>query len=350
MKIRIRDLEVGDRLTANVFNNYGLHVMSSGTVTTKEDIDKLYRHKIDYVDIEMRENFEIQHEADHSADKMLKIVQPKYDDAVSGMKLMFEQVTQEGKFEESIVDQSFEPLLEHFEKERDVVSLLLSLTNNDDYTFQHCVQVGMISYYIAKWIELSEQEALLIGKAGYLHDIGKCQIDSAILSKPGPLTEEEFSIIKNHTTLGHSIIRKSFPHIGEISLVALQHHERLNGTGYPQGLTGGQIHLMSKIVAIADIYSAMISSRVYQKKRDLLVVLKELYRLSFSELEPAIVQTFIQRMIPNFIGKRLIMKSGEVGRIIMTNPTDPFRPLIRIGDNFIDLSKESKLEIETIYV
>ncbi len=349
MRIPIHNVKVGDKLISDVFNDYGLHVLSRDTQLNESDIVKLNRHKIAHVDIDYREIIEVAVSRNFRLEAIEQEIQPKFNDAVNGMKTLFEQVMQEGKINEELVDRNFEPLIEHFEQEVDVVSLLLSLTSKDAYTYQHCVQVGMISYYIAKWVGMNEEEALLTGKAGYLHDIGKCRIDTTILNKPAKLTAEEFNIMKSHTTHGHDIITRSLPNHPALSTVALQHHERLNGNGYPHGITGEQMHPMSKIVAIADIYSAMISSRVYQKKRDLLFVLRELHKLSFTDLDPHIVLTFIQHMIPNFIGKKLILKSGEIGQIIMTNPTDPFRPLIRIDNTFIDLSKDHTLEIETIF-
>lgn len=105
---------------------------------------------------------------------------------------------------------------------------------------------------------------------------------------------------------------------------------------------------MSRVIAIADIYSAMSSDRAYQAKRDLLCVLKELYRLSFDELDAEMTLTFISRMIPNFIGKRAQLSDGRWGTIIMTHPTDPFRPLVHVDDAFIDLSVERELEIDRI--
>ena len=351
MKIRIQELQIGDRLISNVFSNNGLHVLSGDKVLDADDIEKLHLHKIDYVDIAVRENFELYVETDIPYyDDIIQDVQPKFDNAVDGMKLLFRQVMDEGKIDEKVVENTFEPLIEHFQKEKDVVSLLLSLTSKDNYTYQHCVQVGMISYYIARWIGMNEMDALLIGKAGYLHDIGKGQIDHLLLNKPAKLTTDEYEIIKCHTIFGHNIITRSLPGQRELGLVALQHHERLNGSGYPEGITGEQIHPYSQIVAVADVYSAMISSRVYQKKKDLLFVLRELHRMSFSELNPRIVHTFIQKMIPHFIGKRLALVTGEIGDIVMTNPTDPFRPLIRIGEQFIDLSKNHNLIVETIYI
>ncbi len=350
MRIHVTDLNIGDQLNSNVFNNYGLHVLSSETILNNEDISKLFRHNIEYVDIMMRNDFQATEEINPKLESIIVNVFPKFESAATSMKNLFAQVRAEGKIDEQVVHQNIDPLLQQFQQEKDVVSLLLTLTNKDDYTYQHCVQVGMISYYLALWIGLPEEQALLTGKAGFLHDIGKSKIDEAILNKPGKLTDEEFDAMKGHTTFGFEIIKNSLVAHKEISLVALQHHERLDGTGYPNRLTREKLHPMSRIISVADVYSAMISSRVYQKKRDLLYVLRELHKLSFSELDPHIVHSFIQKMIPSFIGKKLIMRTGEIGQIIMTNPTDVFRPLIKINDQFMDMSKNHNYEIETIFI
>ncbi|MCS7463652.1 HD-GYP domain-containing protein [Paenibacillus doosanensis] len=346
------DLQVGDRTGSDVFNWNGLLVVSAHTVLNADDIDKLQLHSVDYVDIMMRQDSPAPDEVKAATGKLQQ--EPfsqtaAYEEAVGGIKQLFWQMSEQGQLREEQVDQCFAPLANHFEKERDVVSLLLTLNNKDDYTYQHSVQVGMISYYIAKWLGQSEEEAIVAGKAGYLHDIGKSRIDNAILQKPGPLTEEEFEIVKRHAQYGYDmIIGSNLPK--PLALAALQHHERLDGSGYPGGLRGNDIYPLARIVSVADVYSAMISNRVYRHKQDLLLVLKELHRLSFEKLDPTVTQVFIRHMIPNFIGKRVLLSSGESGVIIMTHPTDFFKPLVQIGDTFINLSDTPDLDVKEIYM
>ncbi|WP_307719394.1 HD-GYP domain-containing protein [Paenibacillus xylaniclasticus] len=276
-------------------------------------------------------------------------VQPVYEDTIQGCKLMFEQAFQEGRINEELVQDTYQPLVNQFKLERDVVSMLLLLNSKDDYTYQHSVQVGMLSYYLASWLGYSEEEALNIGQAGFLHDIGKCRINEQILNKPGRLTDEEFAEIKRHPTYGYEIITNSMNNT-LAALVAAQHHERVDGTGYPQGLKGDEIHPAAKIVAVVDVYSAMISMRVYRERRDLLYVLKEIHRMSFMELDPHTAHTFIKHMIPNFIGKQAELSDGRTGTIVMTHPTEFFRPLIQIGDQFVDLMNERQLEVKSVFL
>ncbi|AFC28468.1 metal dependent phosphohydrolase [Paenibacillus mucilaginosus 3016] len=360
MLIPTKNVRAGDCLGTDAFHPSGLLVLSAGTLLSAADIEKLQRLGIDKVDIvppdgvasppataTAAEAYSFSSEPKEAARE--KAVIAAYQEAVDGIKITFEQALEEGFISPEQVARGFNPLAGRVHEEKDVVSLLLVLNNRDDYTYQHSVQVGMISYYIAKWMGQTEEKALLAGRAGYLHDIGKCRIDRAILQKPSRLTAEEYDEIKKHTVFGYDILKRSgFPE--EITMAALQHHERFDGSGYPLKLRREAIHPMAKIVAVADIYSAMISTRVYQKKRDLLYVLRELYRCSFGELDPEITQVFIRHMIPNFINKKIQLLTGEIGTIVMTNPSDFFRPLVNFDGEFVDLSERRDLEVEHIFV
>ncbi|WP_372662060.1 HD-GYP domain-containing protein [Cohnella sp.] len=350
MRVHITDVRSGDRLSEDIFNSFGLHVLSKEAILNEKELSRLYQHQVDYLEIQPRTGntpIDIKGTATPASDNTL--LRPLYHDAIAGAEELFERALQEGRIYEEDVKQSFQPLVENFRSERDVVSLLLMLNSQDDYTYQHSVQVGMLSYYIARWLDWSEEDTVRAGKAGFLHDIGKCKISEAILNKPNKLTEEEFMQIRNHPQLGYDILKNSFEDPA-IALAALQHHERMDGGGYPLGLTKEKIHPMAKLVAVADVYSAMISTRVYREKRDLLYVLKELYELSFTELDPDITHTFIRHLVPNFIGKKVELTTGDRGNIIMTNPTDFFRPLIQIGEQFIDLSSKRNYEIKQIFM
>ncbi|MDQ0058879.1 HD-GYP domain-containing protein [Paenibacillus harenae] len=281
--------------------------------------------------------------------KWLPTVEPIYKNAVKSFENLFSKALNDGEVNDDEVNATLEPLLNNLQLERDVVSMLLLLNTSDDYTYQHSVQVGMLSYYLANWVGYNNTEAMQIGKAGFLHDIGNCRIELGILNKPTKLTKEEFDEVKKHTLYGHEIISKSFDE-PYLAVSALQHHERVDGSGYPHGLTGPEIHPVAKIIAVVDIYSAMISERMYRHKRDLFDVLKELYQMSFTELDAFMTQTFIKHMIPNFIGKKVELVTGEIGIIVMTHPTEFFQPLIRIGERFIDLTVERNYEIKQVYL
>ncbi|MDF2834717.1 MAG: metal dependent phosphohydrolase [Paenibacillus sp.] len=358
MRIHVTDIQDGDQLSHDIFNNYGLHVLSTGTKLFKNEISRLLQHHIDFVDI-LDRAAAIPPEGHGSGNnrtlestvnpKWLPKVQPIYENAVKRFEKLFLSAFEQGIVNDSEVTEIMQPLLNNLQLERDVVSMLLLLNTEDDYTYQHSVQVGMLSYYLATWLDYSADEAASIGKAGFLHDIGKSRISGDILNKPSKLTDEEFEEVKRHTLYGHEIIQNSFNE-DSLAIGALQHHERVDGSGYPHGLMGDDIHPISKIIAVVDIYSAMISARVYQQQRDLLYVLKELHKLSFKELDPVTTHTFIKHMIPNFIGKRVRLNNDQFGVIVMTHPTEFFRPLIQTNEQFVDLTIERQYEIEHVYL
>ncbi|GGI44211.1 HD family phosphohydrolase [Paenibacillus marchantiophytorum] len=350
MRIHVLQLIVGDKLLSDSYNTVGLHLLSAGTVLDASDIHMLNRHNVDYVDIEPRANGLDLTEHNEIPNRQANESQLlNFQNSITAIKDIFTSVSTGGSIDNDLVESAFNPLIDSFQEEKDVVSLLLSLTSQDDYTYQHSVQVGMLSYYIAKWMNKSEKDALYIGKAGYLHDIGKCKIDPDILNKPAKLTNDEYNEIQKHTIYGYEIIKSSMKD-NTLALVALQHHERMDGSGYPMRKKSTEIHSFSLIIAVADVYSAMICKRVYQEKRDLLIVLKELHRMSFGQLDPKITQVFIRNMIPNFIGKKVSLSDGRIGTIVMTNPSDFFRPLININNEFLDLSQLQDIEIKQIAI
>jgi len=358
MRIHVTDIIDSDVLNEDVFNSYGLHILSKNTVLQSKEISKLIQHSIDYIEILDRssiinnslEDFDqLERTLESTATpKWVPHMKPMYDSVVQNIKVLFDSAREENKIDTKKAEAEFEPLIQNLVLERDVVSLLLLLNNSDSYTYQHSVQVGMLSYYIANWIGLSNEQSTKVGTSGFLHDIGKCKMDPSILNKPGKLTQEEYEEVKRHTIYGYEIIRNSTDDL-DTALGALDHHERMNGSGYPHGKAGKEISLFGKIIAVADIYSAMISSRVYQKERDLLFVLRELHRLSFNELDPVITHSFIAHMIPNFIGKRVTLNDGRTGTIVMTHPTEYFSPLIQVDSEFIDLTQVRSLDITHVY-
>ncbi len=341
MNLYISELTNGHIIAQDVFNSYGLHVLASGTIVNSEVLSMLIKHNIDYI--------EVHEKKEESWKKTIEQNFYHFESSIEKIKTIFERVQHKKKFSEYEISEGFIPFIESIKAEKDIVALLLMLNNKDNYTYLHCVHVGMISYYIAKWINMSEEEAIYIGKAGYLHDIGKSNINNELLNKPSKLNENEYNQIKKHTILGCEIIRSNIGN-EDFASTALQHHERLDGSGYPFGLLDSEIHPIAKIVAIADIYSAMITTRVYQKKRDLFSVLKEIHSISFTGLDAQITQRFIENMLPSFLGKKALFSNGQVGIIIRINPFDYFHPLVQIGTDFVDLSNQNFLEIEEIYI
>jgi HD-GYP domain-containing protein (c-di-GMP phosphodiesterase class II) len=164
----------------------------------------------------------------NAEDNSLILNREACDTAVESVKRLFRQASDSAKLDEAELDRGFGPLVSRICEEANVMSLLAALECKDDYTFEHCVQVGILVCYIARWMGMSDSEACEIGKSAPLHDIGKCLVPSDILKKPARLTSAEFKEIRKHPLFGKEIIEASALNPLH-SLVALQHHERMNG-------------------------------------------------------------------------------------------------------------------------
>lgn len=240
------------------------------------------------------------------------------------------------------------PMIHEKSEKMAVLQLFQVLQAKDDYTYRHNLAVGAISNLIGKWMGLEQKELYELTTAGLLHDVGKMLIPEPVLNKPGKLTDEEFALMKDHTVYGYEILKETIGITHRQALVALQHHERMDGSGYPHGITKDKINLFSRIVAVADVFHAMSSSRVYQNKSPFYRVLSEMHRDMFGKLDPEITLIFINKTMSSLIGNSVQLTDGRIGKILMIPTNNPIEPLVRVDEKFIDLSKETDLKIEQI--
>jgi HD-GYP domain-containing protein (c-di-GMP phosphodiesterase class II) len=175
-----------------------------------------------------------------------------------------------------------------------ILALSKALDSRDTYTSNHSQNAAWYGSEIAKKMKLPEHMIETVYKGGLLHDIGKIGIPENILLKPGPLTEEEYSIIKRHPIIGYNMIKhvSNFKDSGVFDIV-LYHHERYDGKGYPKGLSGEDIPLVARIMAIADTFDAMTSKRVYRQEIDLENTLKEIKNNRGKQFDPELTDVFL---------------------------------------------------------
>ncbi len=173
--------------------------------------------------------------------------------------------------------------------------LIEAVDNKDRYTRQHSEEVTGYSMTIARAMGLSDESQRTLRMAGLLHDVGKIGVPDRILRKPGRLNEEEFGIMRQHASLGEMII-KDLPNVGELVAAVGAHHERFDGTGYPQGRKGEDIPLLGRILAVADAYSAMTEDRPYRKALTPAEARGELRQVAGAQLDPQLVQLLLDKL------------------------------------------------------
>ena len=212
-------------------------------------------------------------------------------------------------------------------------SALLGLTmikDYDNYTFNHCVNVGVLSMALGSTLGLNDASVRDLGIAGQLHDIGKTMIPKAILNKPGKLSSAEFDEMKRHPELGAKIIREMEGLTPHISSVVLGHHLHYNRSGYPEWASKLPFNQMIDIIAIADTYDAITTLRVYQHPANPKSALTEMQTLTNTILNGAIVELFVEMMGDYPVGTLVRLDTNEVAIVYRPNPLDENAPLVRI--------------------
>jgi putative nucleotidyltransferase with HDIG domain len=229
----------------------------------------------------------------------------------------------------------------------DVFHMLHCIRHYDDTTYLHSLNVALICNIMGKWLHFSPEELKVITLSGLLHDIGKLMIPSSILAKPARLTEEEFTTVKTHTIRGYNIL-KNRRIDKRIKQAALLHHERCDGSGYPYGFRGDQIDPYAKLVAIADVYDAMTCARVYRGPLCPFEVVSIFESEGLTKYEPQYIMTFLEGVVQTYINNHVRLSNQQIGEIIMINKTALSKPVVKVGDQYIDLSRTPDLSIEAL--
>lgn len=235
-------------------------------------------------------------------------------------------------------------------KSTGMVNLLFTMQRVDDYTFHHSVNVAAVAGLIGKWLKLPEEEQNELIQAGLLHDIGKSQVPLEILNKPGKLTAEEFKEIQKHPVYGYEMIKESADVSSAIKQAVWQHHEKMDGTGYPLQIPAERIGLFSRILSVADIYDAVTSDRVYHRKMTPFQAMDLLMRERCDKVDTHICTVFLDQIRHFFVGNQVKLTDGREAEIVFM-PPEANRPLVKTQDGeFIDLNGMEELDISELLV
>ena len=210
----------------------------------------------------------------------------------------------------------------------------------DKYLQTHCTNVAIIDGKLAEWLGMNDEQIKKAIMIGLLHDLGKTRIPTFILDKPGKLTPEEFDMVKLHPIYSWEIVKASGISDPEILAGVRGHHEKINGTGYPDCLKMDEISPFAMISEIADIYDAMVAQRVYKESSTPFEVLDDFYKMQFAELNPNMVAVFLKAMKSELIGKNVILSNGKIATICYIEEGKFLYPMVKIGEEVIQLNKD----------
>lgn len=210
--------------------------------------------------------------------------------------------SEENIYEFNKLKEQIEVILEKILKNCNLIINMADLKNFDQYTYEHSVNVAILSMVLGSKIGISNEEMYNLGMAAILHDIGKVFIPKEILNKPGKLTENEMDIMKKHSYLGYEYLKNRYEFSASACIGVLDHHEKYDGTGYPNGKKGKDISLFGRIINIVDVYDALTSKRAYRKGLLQSDAIKYIINGSGKQFDPGIVNIFIEKISPYLLG------------------------------------------------
>lgn len=223
-----------------------------------------------------------------------------------------------------------ENILETVFNNKNSILLLTGFKGKSDYNYAHMIDVCIYSLATAKAMNLDYEDIVSLGMAAILHDVGKIKIPDRIMLKKEGLTDREFEEIKKHSQYGYDILTGTPGVKPNVCRTVLQHHERCDGSGYPRGLKGNEINTMAKVIAIADIYDALTSDRVFRKKVLPHEAAEYLYCISNTQIDSEITKEFLKNIAIYPKNCQVLLNTNEVGIITNSNENMPFRPIVTV--------------------
>lgn len=313
-----------------IYSDQGQILLNEGVRLERKILDRLLDFGIDYLYVKDPETDDIVAKSSISDAVRLKAIRTIGD--------TFKQLQQDTKIANSFVMEKatkdfknlIKLLVDELYRSKDLLNLLSDVFTHDHYIFSHSLNVTLYSLAIGIELKLSPKELELLGLGAILHDVGKMKVPEAILAKPGRLTEEEFEVIKNHAEDGFQMLRNipALPLI--VAHCAFQHHERLDGSGYPRRLEGDEIHKFGLILGVADVFDAVTSNRVYRPAMLPHEGLEILYSGSGTLFDSKVVDAFRRAVAIYPVGLTVLLSDGRKGVVEGQNPGLSERPVIRI--------------------
>ena len=321
-RVPIQQLRPGWHLAGNIYNHNGLVLLTAGTRLTSSYIKRLRELGIRAVDIQIARFADL---------TPREIISPELRSrSAVAVARTLDAARRTGRLDPTPVIPLVDNIVDQVFKNQGVTLGLTDIRAHDAYTHAHSVNVCMLATLIGRSLRYPRAWLVDLGIGAILHDLGKVFIEHELLTRQAPLTEAEFDKIKKHTTLGSEAIAASHGLPRPAALIAMQHHERLDGSGYPDGLHDEQISTYAKIVAVADVYDALSSDRPYRPALPPKDCVELLTVVENGKYWGQAVQALVTRVSPYPEGCTVILETGELAMVTRCLSTAPDRPEIEV--------------------
>jgi putative nucleotidyltransferase with HDIG domain len=356
--IATNSIKPGTKLSKAVINQKGQVLIQAGVPLTERMINRLIDIGLTFIYIEDEKTRDIVIKntiSEKTQKEVIQTVEKTFKDLKTNENISNSFVLEKATKQFSEVIRS---VLEELKGNNDLLTLLSDVMIHDQYIFTHSFNVTLYALAIGIELKLDEKQLEALGLGAILHDVGKMLIPQEVLMKPGKLTMEEYDEVKKHTTNGFNLLR-NLPNVPLTAAhCAFQHHERLDGSGYPRGVKGDEIHLFGRILAVADVFDAVTSNRVYRQAMLPHEGLEILYAGCGQHFEQRMVEAFRNAVAIYPLGLSVTLNDGRKGIVVKQNPSFCDRPIVRIFEEDgveispyeVDLKKELEVMIANCHV
>lgn len=339
--IPISDCKEGAILAESVLNRYGVEIIIENTVLNDYIINKLIKLGVQQVKI-----YDYCTKDDCTNEKSnYNNIKKSYSENILHIKSIVNELAMGKPLDISKLNSISDIIYSGIHESTHVLKVLNEERSFDEYTYTHSLNVAFYSMLMGKWLRLGDDNIKKIIKAGLLHDIGKTKIPIEILNKNAGLSYDEFEVVKKHTLYGYDLIRTMNYFSEEVCNAVLSHHEREDKSGYPFGICGKQIDIYSKIIAIADVYDAMTSDRIYKKKSTPFEVFDMFQIMGVKKFDTKIIRTFLTNLSTCYVDSKVVLDTGEIGEVVYIPLHSIAEPVISIGSDYLDLAKSKERRI-----
>lgn len=354
LEVAVDRLKKGMIIAEDVYTNAGVILVAEETPVTKEVVNLLSRHFIEKVMIryqspknapkeeEIDKEFVVGEEQFEEFKESFEVAENTLADNLKDIVYNSKDVDVQGLLD------TMNGILEKSNNEINLCNMLLMMKRNTESLYTHSINVSIFGQILAKWINCTQEEIENVAIAGLLHDIGILKFPEEKMQNFTFCEEMEEGRFEKHVVYGYNMIKNQDIH-EDIKKAVLTHHERMNGSGFPLQTDAEGINKISRILAIADIYDTFTMKEEGVETMSVLAALKQMEKMNFdSVLDSSILMKFVSHIAQTIVNQNVLLSDGRVGKIVLINQFDIARPLVQIGTEFLDLSKQNSIHIREV--
>ncbi|WLR41892.1 HD domain-containing phosphohydrolase [Bacillus carboniphilus] len=348
MKINIQNLHIGSIISKDVYSKTAKPIIYRDTVVTEEVINLLNVFLIENVYINqkiMKDEEETEYQSANFSNNSIEV---KFKEVANEYRRLFKSWQSGSYIDIASVRNVILPLIEIALKEQEKVFNLYKVIPKNEYLYYHSSYVAVVSAILANNMKYSLGDINQLSLASFLIDSGMSKIDEAILIKEGPLTNEEMKELRQHPLYSYQLV-KDIPSLKEETVLAvMQHHERMDGSGYPLMIKKESIRSYSRIISVVDSFCSAISVRPYRRCLNPFTVMKKMLSEKVGKYDLTVIDSLKAFFINSILGTRVKLSNGQVGEIVFIDDKNLTKPIVKVNDEVVNLLEGDNQSIEIV--